>query len=582
MNKKILFTALYLTLAGCQTQSSFHIPLFNEVVNYNENEVNKSQEQKDAMYYIMVGGIELNSGKTMKAINYYEKALELTPNSKIAFTLLELYYNQNDIENTNRIYSTIKENNIIKKEAQEQNILIALLDMDYEKAPSLINDYLNTNSSYDFKELDFQVKKFNTISEILTFTNTSPDTFEASINKETLTLVNFYTLYNSLIKSSSEPDEAINYMLDNIDYENIYHNFSLFKIAYLENYDSRIYKESLINLIPYIKDYQFDMNTLQVLRIHDLEKYHTFKKTFIERYKENAHFWYLLGNLEYGVNKTESLYYFQKSYKVLKKTDEKQLAPDKVLSRIIYDMINLGIYNVKDYIILYNKESLKKDAYLYLSIHKIKNDNFSEDSLDEFKGIIKRTDLYIISAKAYSYLELYNEALHYIDKAQEINPESLEVNLNKLLILSELNTDVALDEARTYYQTNKSIESELLVYSLWANKKINTEKGISRVLKIYNNLDNEQFTIDEFKDLPAYLLSEFYYQNKKYTLAEDYIKKLSIDQNYAYLADYGKILWKMNKKEEALTKFEQSKSIRDSKYLEKILKELNIKLQVRK
>lgn len=582
MNKKILFTTLCLTITGCQSQSSFHIPLFNEVVNYEEKEINKSQEQKDAMYYIMLGGIELNRGKTQKAINYYERSLALSPNNKIAFTLLDIYYNQNDIDNVKKIHSIIKENNIIKNDAKEQNILISLLDNNYQETSNLINDYLNSNTSYDLKAMDKNTKKFNKVAEMLSFTNTKLNDFKEHLSNDSFILINFYTIYNNSIKSSKNADEAITYMLDNINKVNVYHHFSLFKIGYLENYDSRIYKESLIALTAYINDYQFDMNTLQTLRTHDLDQYNNFKKKFIERYKEKANFWYVLGNLEYGINKQESLSYFQKSYSVLKKTGEKDLSYDKVLSRIIYDMINLKKYDIQEYITLYSNESLKKEAYLYLVIHQIENDIFSEHLIEQFKSILKRTDLYILSSKAYSYLEEFNESLYYIDKAQEINPDSVEVNLNKLIILSELNPDVALDESKKYYQTNKSIESELLVYSLWASKKINTDKGITRTLKIYNNLKNEKFIIDEFKTLPIYLLSEFYYQKKDYSLAEEYIKQLPIDQNYAYLADYGKILWKLNKKEEAIEKFEKSKLIRESNYLEKILNELNIKLQVKK
>lgn len=582
MNKKILFTSLCLMVSGCQNQSSFHIPLFNEIVNYEEKEINKSQDQKDAMYYIMLGGIELNRGKTKKAISYYERSLNLSPNNKIAFTLLDIYYNQDDINNVERIHKIIKSNNIINNDAIEQNILISLLDNDYKKAAYLINEYLNSNISYDLKSMDTNSKKFNKIAQILSFSGTSLEVFENSINTDSLILINFYTIYNNSTKSSENSDEVITYMLDNMNKENVYHNFSLFKIGYLENYDSRVYKESLINLTPYINDYQFNMNTLQVLRIHDLENYNKFKKIFIERYKENPKFWYILGNLEYGINKNESLYYFQKSYKTLKIIGDNELSSDKVLSRIIYDMINLKMYKIQDYISLYSNQSLKKEAYLFLAINQIENGIFSENLIDEFKGVLKRTDLYLLSSKAYSYLEEYNEALYYIDKAQEIKPESVDVNLNKLIILSELNPDVAMDEANSYYQNNKSVEAELLVYSLWANKKINTAKGISRTLKIYNNLENEKFTIDEFKILPIYLLSEFYYQNKEYELSERYIKQLPIEQNYAYLADYGKILWKLNKKEEAIEKFEKSKSIRESSYLEKILNELNINLQVKK
>jgi len=582
MNKKILFTSLCLILSGCQNQSSFHIPLFQEIVNYEENEIKKSQNQKDVMYYIMLGGIELNRGKTKKAIAYYEKSLTLSPNNKIAFVLLDIYYNQNDVENANRIYLIIKENNIINNNAKEQNILISLLDNNYKKSVHLINEYLTSKVLYELKSIDMNSKKFNKVAKILTFTNTSLESIKENIDNDSLTLIKFYTIYNNLTKSSTNVDEAISYMLENMNEKNIYHNFTLFKIAYLENYDSRVYKKSLINLTPYINDYQFDMNTLQVLRMQDLENYHKIKKIFIERYKENSKFWYVLGNLEYGINKNESLYYFQKSYKTLKKNGDNELSSDKVLSRIIYDMINLKMYKIKDYISLYSNQSLKKEAYLFLAINQIENGIFSENLIDEFKGVLKRTDLYILSSKAYSYLEEYNEALYYIDKAQEINPESVDVNLNKLIILSELNPDVAMDETNSYYQNNKSVEAELLVYSLWANKKINTAKGISRTLKIYNNLENEKFTIDEFKILPIYLLSEFYYQNKEYELSERYIKQLPIEQNYAYLADYGKILWKLNKKEEAIEKFEKSKSIRESSYLEKILNELNINLQVKK
>src|SRR5690606_32571375 len=98
---------------------------------------------------------------------------------------------------------------------------------------------------------------------------------------------------------------------------------------------------------------------------------------------------------------------------------------------------NLKIYKIQDYISLYSNQSLKKEAYLFLAINQIENGTFSENLIDDFKGVLRRTDLYILSSKAYSYLEEYNEALYYIDKAQEINPESVDVNLNKLIILSE-------------------------------------------------------------------------------------------------------------------------------------------------
>ena len=83
--------------------------------------------------------------------------------------------------------------------------------------------------------------------------------------------------------------------------------------------------------------------------------------------------------------------------------------------------------------------------------------------------------------------------------------------------------------------------------------------------------------VNEFKQLPLYISAQLNYKLKKYNEAKKIFDSMIIDNNYSYLADYGRILWYLNEKEDAIKYFKQSKSILNSFYLKNIIKELKIK-----
>lgn len=578
MDKKVLIIALSLLFSGCQTQSSFHIPLFNEIINYENDEALKSQNEKDAMYYIMLGGIELNQGKTKRAIDYYEKAMTLSKNSKIAYNLLNIYYKQNDIQNVKRIAQIITDNKMNKSNAPQEELIVSLINDDNEKSSQLISAYLTNNSTnYSMAELDAFTRKYKEIADIFSFLNVDIDNNNLNINNDNLILIKFYYLYNADNDKNNAPDTAITYLIQNKNINNIHHNFAVFKTAYLENYDSRLYKDSLLQLLNKVNDYSFEMNALDKLKNIDDIEYQKLKTTSIQKYSNDTKFWHILSSLEYSSNTPESSFYASKAYEVMMKNDPNYNARTEIIARLVYSMINQKVYNVKPYINQLESENDRKNAYSYLVNSLIENKLFKPSIIEDYKNIIKVKDLYIITAKAYLYQENYREALEYMDRVQILYPNSIEVNINRIFILAEINPVLASSDANALYQKNKTVETELLVYYMWAIQKKNASVGIQRVGKIYEDMIDKNFKYDDLKVIPLYLLSQFNYIEGNYLAARSYMDKMEVNYNYVYLADYGRILWKLNNFEEAKTYFKKSKAIKNSQYLEKILKELNIK-----
>ena len=576
MKQKILYLSIIMALSGCASKSeSFNIPMFENVIEYN-NKKNDVAADKEYMYDIMVGQLEYNEGNTKRSIANYEKSLALKKNT-VAYTLLVLYYKENDYQNAKRIAGIIKDNNI-KKDNLVENLLTNLLNGDMDKSIETINSVLSNVPKNDdiLQEYEITLKGQKDIADLLYFSKVDIDLLADKVNPADFVIVKFFYLHDKSNEEGVEPNEAVTYLRDSLDSNNLLQNYLMVKTAYLDNYDISIYKQSLFTVVSSINSYNLDINGLERLYNSDKMMYNNIKEMKSKVYENNYNFWYFMSRLE-GDNQTVAIEHLNKAYSVIPKTDETVKDRDIILSEIIQRSVFSNQFDVSKYINQLSNYEDKKKYFSFIVLTMIKNKTYTDDYLVQYKGIIKNVDKYIGVSKAYAYLERNSDAMRYLDIADELNVSQHEIHLEKIFLLTDINKNIAQNEAEIYYEKHKDVESKIaLLFTKLINKK-DLKDGLVEIKDIFKHTPKTEYTIKDFEILPTYIYARYNYENGKYEKAKEIYELLEISNNYVYLADYGQVLWKLNQKTKAKKIFEKSRKIFDSEYLRTIIKELNIK-----
>lgn len=576
MKQKILYLSIIMALSGCASKpESFNIPMFENVIEYN-NKKNDVAADKEYMYDIMVGQLEYNEGNTKRSIANYEKSLTLKKNT-VAYTLLVLYYKENDYQNAKRIAGIIKDNNI-KKDNLVENLLTNLLNGDMDKSIDTINSVLSNVPKNDdiLQEYEITLKGQKDIADLLYFSKVDIDLLADKVNPADFVIVKFFYLHDKSNEEGVEPNEAVTYLRNSLDSNNLLQNYLMVKTAYLDNYDISVYKQSLFTVVSSINSYNLDINGLERLYNSDKTMYNNIKEMKSKVYENNYNFWYFMSRLE-GENQTVAIEHLNKAYSVIPKTDETVKDRDIILSEIIQRSVFSNQLDVSKYINQLSNYEDKKKYFSFTVLTMIKNKTYTDDYLVQYKGVIKNVDKYIGVSKAYAYLEKNSEAMRYLDVADELNVSQHEIHLEKIFLLTDINKNIAQNEAEIYYDNHKDVESKIaLLFTKLINKK-DLKDGLVEIKGIFKHTPKTEYTIKDFEILPTYIYARYNYENGKYEKAKETYELLEISNNYVYLADYGQVLWKLNQKTKAKKIFEKSRKIFDSEYLRTIIKELNIK-----
>lgn len=576
MKQKILYLSIIMALSGCASKpESFNIPMFENVIEYN-NKKNDVAADKEYMYDIMVGQLEYNEGNTKRSIANYEKSLALKKNT-VAYTLLVLYYKENDYQNAKRIAGIIKDNNI-KKDNLVENLLTNLLNGDMDKSIDTINSVLSNVPKNDdiLQEYEITLKGQKDIADLLYFSKVDIDLLADKVNPADFVIVKFFYLHDKSNEEGVEPNEAVTYLRNSLDSNNLLQNYLMVKTAYLDNYDISVYKQSLFTVVSSINSYNLDINGLERLYNSDKTMYNNIKEMKSKVYENNYNFWYFMSRLE-GDNQPIAIEHLNKAYSVIPKTDETVKDRDIILSEIIQRSVFSNQLDVSKYINQLSNYEDKKKYFSFTVLTMIKNKTYTDDYLVQYKGIIKNVDKYIGVSKAYAYLERNSEAMRYLDVADELNVSQHEIHLEKIFLLTDINKNIAQNEAEIYYDKHKDVESKIaLLFTKLINKK-DLKDGLVEIKGIFKHTPKTEYTIKDFEILPTYIYARYNYENGKYEKAKEIYELLEISNNYVYLADYGQVLWKLNQKTKAKKIFEKSRKIFDSEYLRTIIKELNIK-----
>lgn len=576
MKQKILYLSIIMALSGCASKSeSFNMPLFENVIEYSSKK-NDVEADKEYMYDIMVGQLEYNEGNTKRSITNYEKSLALKKNT-VAYTLLVLYYKENDYQNAKRIAGIIKENSI-KKDNLVENLLTNLLNDDLDQSLEKINSVLMSAPKNNdiLQEFEITLKGQKDIADLLYFSRIDIDLLSDKLVSSDFVMIKFFYLHDKSNEAGVDPNEAVSYLRDNLDKNNLLQNYLMVKTAYLDNYDIAVYKNALFTVVSSINSYNLDVNGLEKLYHSDKKMYSTIKEMKSKVYASNYKFWYFMSRLE-GDDQSMAIEYLKKSYSVIPKTDETVKERDIILSEIIQRTVFSKKYDVSTYINQLSNYEDKKKYFSFSVLTMIKDNSYSDEYLDSYKGVVKHVDRYIGVAKAYSYLERNKEAMSYLDLADELNVSQHEVQLNKIFLLTDINKNIAQNEAEIYYDKHNDVESKItLLFAKLVNKK-DLSEGLVEIKAIFKHTPKSDYTIKEFETIPTYIYARYNYENGKYEKAKEIYELLEISNNYIYLADYGQVLWKLNQKTKAKRLFEKSRNIFDSTYLKNIIKELNIK-----
>lgn len=576
MKQKILYLSIIMALSGCASKpESFNIPMFENVIEYSSKK-NDVEADKEYMYDIMVGQLEYNEGNTKRSIANYEKSLAIKKNT-VAYTLLVLYYKENDYQNAKRIASLIKENSI-KKNSLVENLLVNLLNGELDTSVETINSVLSSapDNADILQEFEITLKGQKDIADLLYFSKIDIDSLENKLSTSDFVMIKFFYLHDKSNEAGVDPNEAVGYLRDNLDNNSLIQNYLMVKTAYLDNYDITVYKNSLFTVVSSINSYNLDVNGLEKLYNSDKTMYNTIKEMKSKVYANNYNFWYFMSRLE-GNDQTAAIEHLNKAYSVIAKTDETVKDRDIILSELVQRTVFSKNYDVATYINKLSNYDDKKKYFVFTVLSMIKNNTYTDEYLDNYKGIIKHVDRYLGVARAYSHLERNKEAMSYLDLADELNVSQHEIQLEKIFLLTDINKNIAQNEAEIYYDKHNDVESKIaLLFTKLVNKK-DLKDGLVEIKAIFKHTPKSEYTIKEFETLPTYIYARYNYENGKYEKAKEIYELLEISNNYVYLADYGQVLWKLNQRTKAKKLFEKSRNIFDSQYLKNIIKELNIK-----
>jgi len=577
MKQKILYLSIIMALSGCSSkQESFNIPLFENVIEY-KNKKSDVAADKEYMYDVMLGQLEYNEGNTKRSIANYEKSLALKKNT-VAYTLLVLYYKDNDYKNAKRIAGIIKDNSI-KTNSLVENLLTNLLNGELNKSVETINSVLNSSPNNEdiLQQYEITLQGQKDIADLLYFSKIDIDSLEDKINPADFVIVKFFYLHDKSNDAGVDPNEAVSYLKNNLDNNSLIQNYLMVKTAYLDNYDISIYKNSLFTVMSSINSYNLDVNGLEKLYNSDKTMYNAIKEMKTKVYEHNYNFWYFMSRLESNEN-NKSIEYVKKSYEVIPKTDETLKERNIMLGEIIHRyVIDLKQYDVAQYINQLSDYEDKKKYFTFTVLEMISNNVYTDDYLTQYKGIVKNVDRYIGVSRAYSHLERNKEAMLYLDKAEELNVSEHKVQLEKIFLLADINKNIAQNEAEIYAEKHNDVETRIaLLYTKLVNKK-DLKDGLVEIKAIFKHTPKSEFTIKDYELLPTYIYARYNYENGKYEKAKEIYELLELSGNYVFLADYGQVLWKLNQKTKAKKLFQKSKKIFDSTYLRDIMKELNIK-----
>lgn len=565
-----------MALSGCASKpESFNIPMFENVIEYSSKK-NDVEADKEYMYDIMVGQLEYNEGNTKRSIANYEKSLAIKKNT-VAYTLLVLYYKENDYQNAKRIANIIKEHSI-KKDSLVENLLVNLLNGELDKSVDTINSVLSSapKNTDILQEFEITLKGQKDIADLLYFSKIDIDSLEDKLSPSDFVLIKFFYLHDKSNEAGIDPNEAVGYLRDNLDNNSLLQNYLMVKTSYLDNYDITVYKKSLFTVISSINSYNLDVNGLEKLYNSDKTMYNTIKEMKSKVYANNYNFWYFMSRLE-GNDQTAAIEHLNKAYSVIAKTDETVKDRDIILSELVQRTVFSKNYDVSTYINKLSNYEDKKKYFTFTVLSMIKNNTYNDEYLDNYKGIIKHVDRYLGVARAYSHLERNKEAMSYLDLADELNVSQHEIQLEKIFLLTDINKNIAQNEAEIYYDKHNDVESKIaLLFTKLVNKK-DLKDGLVEIKAIFKHTPKSEYTIKEFETLPTYIYARYNYENGKYEKAKEIYELLEISNNYVYLADYGQVLWKLNQRTKAKKLFEKSRNIFDSEYLKNIIKELNIK-----
>ncbi len=582
MNQKILYLSMFFLLSGCQNtqvkkeehEKSFFIPFFEEIINYEDDEKLKHQKslnEKEYMYLIMQGQIELNKGNNKKALEYFEKSLAIKY-SDISYTVLQIYYKENNYLKTKEIADKIYTTNKLVLNKHYENLLILLFQNKEIESGELINSILSKkNLSYDLNSLNQNLNIYKDIAHIMSFTSKDPIYFKKYLKEEDFIMINFFFKYIEGNKKGEEPDQALNYIIENKT--NLMHNFTIFKVAASESYNLSTFIEELNYLLDYVEDYNFEINILKNFNKFDEKQYEELKSKLIKKYASNYQFWYELSIMEN--NQQKALLYSMKAFNIINRDKILVQNKDNIISNVVDLKIKNNEYNIKKFINHYDKEESKEIAISFTILKMIMNNKFDYELIISNSDLIPDTNLNLLIAKNYYYLEQYDNALIYINKTEEEIPNNLETNLYKILVLGEKNKKIGLNEAEIYYNNNNNLDAKLVLLYMKYLNNIDIRKSLNEVDKIIKL--NNKTNIKELNEFPIYLSALFNYKLNNYVDSQKRFLTLNIKDNYTYLADYGRVLWKLNEKTKAKEYFKLSKSIFNSSYLKNILKELNIK-----
>lgn len=535
--------------------------------NYsNLNPVGISDD--DSVLSMIMARFSYEEGNYSDAIKLYKKSNSYDINNsslRLISIYLELGMRAEVVSLSNSIvYSKVKPVGDFEK----YHMLIAYLnsnksdDIKYKE----INNYFYNIDEGFYKDINRRLVEIKSIHSEMVLNKINVD--EKKLN---LDVVGFFNYYESKVNKSN----AISLFKKSMRVDSKINNLFVFRESYLTGLSADSYYEQSLFLIDNLVDELLHMSIIDSVS-SDIKMLNDFKKKTDILYDGSLSYLHNIYRVsDDSLKKQKSII----SYKSL--CNHKYQGSDFIRNSIAYSYIKENILDLNDDEIINAYFKIKNDSDMSLNaLTIIANSMFVDDSFNtDLLSKIEDRYGYYIALKMYRS-ERFDEAFRWISIDDEYDEDFVDYEILRVLIINELNPELALSESMRIYTDDESNEDFKILYSYL--KILNNEdvdNSIETILNIkeyedHNFIVKSQHT---YKIINMYL-SNYYYQKGDYIKSTDLIMELD-GKDYITYALIGRNNYMMGYIDDAIHNFKRSREMLDSKFLKNILSDLDVEIK---
>lgn len=535
--------------------------------NYsNLNPVGISDD--DSVLSMIMARFSYEEGNYSDAIKLYKKSNSYDINNsslRLISIYLELGMRAEVVSLSNSIvYSKVKPVGDFEK----YHMLIAYLnskksdDIKYKE----INNYFYNIDKGVYKDINRRLVEIKSVYSEMVLNKINID--EEKLNLE---VVGFFNYYESKVNKFN----AISLFKKNMRFDSQINNLFVFRESYLAGLSADSYYVESLFLIDNVVDESLHMSIIDSVS-SDIKMLNDFKMKTDVLYDGSLSYLHNIYRVsDDSLKKQKSIISYKSLY------NPKYQGSDFIRNSIAYSYIKENIVDLNEaeiidaYFKIKNDSDMSLDALTIIANSMFVDDNFNTDLLSKIEDRYG----YYIALKMYRS-ERFDEAFHWISINDEYDDGFVDYEILRVLIINELNPELALSESMRIYTDDEDNEDFKILYSyLKILNNVDVDDSIETILNIkeyedHNFIVKSQHT---YKIINMYL-SNYYYQKGDYIKSTDLIMELD-SKDYITYALIGRNNYMMGYVDDAIHNFKRSREMLDSKFLKNILSDLDVEIK---